>query len=226
MAETRITPPFEGQQFTSHQQWVNKASSWLTCHPDYLNTEHGDAKGWRGNHFTALAFDSLGRRCRNGADMRRAEEEGAFPVWWVWPDQICELVQRGQLFGPYAHLNGHRALSEDSWTVEDDPIGNDVEYFSIPLFAKVDVTFPVTYGEPDASAYEAYGDELRALASKPIAFGLEAQGHIPAVEAALAEGADWQEIGRRIGWEGETAKTYYERHRARTANKPKDADHG
>ncbi|WP_421591159.1 hypothetical protein [Shinella sp. M27] len=70
-----------------------------------------------------------------------------------------------QLFGPYAHLNGHRALSEDSWTVEDDPISNDVEYFSIPLFAKVDVKFPVTYGEPDAAAYEAYADELRALAT-------------------------------------------------------------
>lgn len=47
-----------------------------------------------------------------------------------------------------------------------------------------------------------------------IVFGLEAQGHIPAVESALAEGADWQEIGRRIGWDGETAKTYYERHLA------------
>lgn len=51
----------------------------------------------------------------------------------------------------------------------------------------------------------------------PIVFGLEAQGHIPAVEAALSEGADWQEIGRRIGWDGETAKTYYERHLARKA---------
>lgn len=70
-----------------------------------------------------------------------------------------------KMFGPYAYLNGHRALSEDSWTVEDDPIGNDVEYFSIPLFAKVDVKFPVTYGEPDAAAYEAYADELRALAT-------------------------------------------------------------
>lgn len=50
-----------------------------------------------------------------------------------------------------------------------------------------------------------------------IVFGLEAQGHIPAVEAALAEGADWQEIGRRIGWDGETARTYYERHLARLA---------
>lgn len=56
----------------------------------------------------------------------------------------------------------------------------------------------------------------------PIVFGLEAQGHIPAVEAALAEGADWQEIGRRIGWDGETAKAYYQRHLDRTATITKD----
>ncbi|AII27757.1 hypothetical protein AWJ26_gp05 (endogenous virus) [Sinorhizobium phage phiLM21] len=63
MTDTRFAPPFEGQQFTSHQQWVNKASSWLTCHPEYRNTEHGEAKkGWRGAHFTAMCFDSLGRR--------------------------------------------------------------------------------------------------------------------------------------------------------------------
>ncbi|RVI16113.1 hypothetical protein CN200_16330 [Sinorhizobium meliloti] len=94
MTETRFAPPFEGQQFTSHQQWVNKASSWLTCHPEYRNTEHGEAKGWRGHHFTAMCFDSLGRRVRNGGDFRRAEEEGAFPVWWIWPDQIPELVSQ------------------------------------------------------------------------------------------------------------------------------------
>jgi hypothetical protein len=50
----------------------------------------------------------------------------------------------------------------------------------------------------------------------PFLFGLEAQGHIPTVEAALAEGVDWREIGRRIGWDGETARTYYERYLART----------
>ena len=92
--QKRVVPPFSDQTFTSHQQWVNKASSWLTRHPDYNNTEHGEKKGWRGNHFTAMAFDSFGRRCRNGADMQRARDEGAFPVWWVWPDQIVELVER------------------------------------------------------------------------------------------------------------------------------------
>lgn len=65
------------------------------------------------------------------------------------------------------------------------------------------------------SAFER--DKYNLPVDAPIAFGLEAQGHIPAVEAALAEGADWQEIGRRVGWDGETAKAYYERHLARAA---------
>ena len=55
-------------------------------------------------------------------------------------------------------------------------------------------------------------DETKVL----VVFGLEAQGHIPTIEVALAEGADWKEIGRRINWHGETAKTYYERYLARS----------
>lgn len=84
--------PIAGQSFATHQQWVNKASSWLTAHERYRNTEHGGGKGWRGQHFTALCFDQKGRRCCNGAHMARARDEGAFPVWWVWPDQIAGLI--------------------------------------------------------------------------------------------------------------------------------------
>ena len=88
--------PIEGQAFNSHQAWVNKATSRLTAHPEYHNTEHeGPARGWRGHHFTALCFDQKGRRCRNGGDMKRADEEGAFPIWWVWPDQIAPLLMDG-----------------------------------------------------------------------------------------------------------------------------------
>lgn len=90
----RIKPPFGDQQFATFQQWVNYASTWLTCHDRYNNTEHGKGKGWQGAHFTALCFDSLGRECRNGGDMQRARDEGAFPVWWIWPDQIVEAIVR------------------------------------------------------------------------------------------------------------------------------------
>jgi len=89
--DKRIAPPFPDQAFRSFPEWTNKASSWLTSHPDFNNTEHGDKKGWRGHHFTALCFDSFGRRCRMGADFMRADAEGAFPIWWVFPDQIAEM---------------------------------------------------------------------------------------------------------------------------------------
>jgi len=85
----------KGQSFFCHQDWVNRASRVLTSHPKYHNTEHdGPAKGWRGEHFTAMCFDQLGRRIRNGGDFRRAAEDNAFPVWWIWPDQISALIMR------------------------------------------------------------------------------------------------------------------------------------
>ncbi len=90
-----MTGSFEavkGQSFATFDQWVNKASSWLTSHPEYRDTQHPKKKGWQGYHFTAMAFDQLGRRCRNGADMMRARDEMVFPVWWVWPDQIAALI--------------------------------------------------------------------------------------------------------------------------------------
>lgn len=101
--------PIEGQCFFYHEQWVTRASRDLTAHPDYHNTEHdGPDKGWRGAHFTALCFDQLGRRCRNGADFKRAQDDCAFPVWWVWPDQIVGLV-RGAVSGDIPR----KSLSED-----------------------------------------------------------------------------------------------------------------
>jgi hypothetical protein len=82
----------EFQRFDTFQEWVHHASRWLTNHPEYNNTEHGDEKGWRGNHYTAICFDAKGRICRNGADFMRARDEDQFPVRWIWPDQIPALV--------------------------------------------------------------------------------------------------------------------------------------
>lgn len=85
--------PIAGQSFSSQQDWVNRATRALTCHPDYLNTEHGETKGWRGPHFTALCFDQAGNRMRNGGDFMRATEQGTYPVWWIWPDQIVSALR-------------------------------------------------------------------------------------------------------------------------------------
>lgn len=90
------------QQFDTHIQWVNKATSWLTRHPLYNNTEHSKSKPWRGRHFSAICFDTKGRICSNGGDMRRADEENCFPVKWVWPDQVepCLEMIHTKAFSP------------------------------------------------------------------------------------------------------------------------------
>jgi hypothetical protein len=64
------------QQFDSFEQWVNKASSWLTRHPLY-----------DGKTFRATCVDAKGRWCFGGKEFMRARDEGAFPITWRWPDQ-------------------------------------------------------------------------------------------------------------------------------------------
>lgn len=59
------------QSFDSFEQWCNKASSWLTRHPQW------------GEFFKAICFDSTGKICRNGKDFK----EATYPVYWIWPDQ-------------------------------------------------------------------------------------------------------------------------------------------
>ena len=83
----------EGQFFSSEQDWINRATRVLTCHPAYNNTEHGEATGWRGPHFTAMCFDQAGNRLRNGGDFKRATTAGTYPVWWIWPDQIPAILK-------------------------------------------------------------------------------------------------------------------------------------
>lgn len=47
------------------------------------------------------------------------------------------------------------------------------------------------------------------LPDVPIRFGLRAQGHIETVRAMLRAGRSWDEIGREIGWDGDTARRYW-----------------
>ena len=66
-------------EFTSFQQWVNKARSWI------------GGTGW-------ICVDAKGRQCKIGAHMMLAEKEGAFPVSFG-PPVVSRLVilppQRG-----------------------------------------------------------------------------------------------------------------------------------
>ena len=91
-AVKQVFVPIPGQSFSCEQDWINRATRMLTGHPQYNNTEHGEKKGWRGHHFTAMCFDQLGRRVRQGGDFKRATEENAYPVWWIWPDQIADAL--------------------------------------------------------------------------------------------------------------------------------------
>ncbi len=56
-------------EFTSFQQWVDKAASWI---------------GGTG----AKCYDAKGRRCRKGGDLQRAHDEEAFPVRWYLPNRF------------------------------------------------------------------------------------------------------------------------------------------
>ncbi len=85
--------PVAYQYFTSKQDWVRNGRYALTGHADYHDTEHDGPEGWRGHHFTAMCFDQKGRRCRIGGDFKRAEEDNAYPIWWIWPDQIVPALK-------------------------------------------------------------------------------------------------------------------------------------
>lgn len=78
------------QSFRNFQEWVCKASSWLTRHPKFNDSR----RSGYGPHFTAICFDTKGRQCTCGRDMQRAHDEGAFPVRWIWPDQVAELASK------------------------------------------------------------------------------------------------------------------------------------
>ena len=78
------------QQFDTFEQWVGKASSWLTRHPDYSDERH--------NTFRAICFDAHGRRCAIGRDFARARDEDTFPIKWLWPDQVGHVVNALESF--------------------------------------------------------------------------------------------------------------------------------
>lgn len=67
----------QNQQFEHFPTWVNMASSWLTR---------------RGPHVHAVCIDAKGRACLMGKDFMRARDEDAFPVRWLWPEDVVALA--------------------------------------------------------------------------------------------------------------------------------------
>lgn len=84
----------QNQQFDNFDQWVNKASSWLTRYP--LNKDGSDPACLSEDHkpdwYRASCFDAKGRPCLSGREFMRARDEDAFPVRWLWPHQIAQIA--------------------------------------------------------------------------------------------------------------------------------------
>ncbi len=70
------------QQFDSFEQWVDKASSWLTRHHEYSE------------FFRATCIDSTGMICSCGKHFKIARYRGSFPVHWVWPGETITHLKR------------------------------------------------------------------------------------------------------------------------------------
>lgn len=56
---------------------------------------------------------------------------------------------------------------------------------------------------------EQLKEVLEVLDNAPVVFGLEAQGHIPTIQAMRADGKSWREIGDKIGWMAGSAEEAY-----------------
>lgn len=64
-----LVPKWEGE-FVSYSDWVNFASKRLTVARSLVTNAQ----------VAAICVDAFGRRCTCGGDMKRAADEGAFPV--------------------------------------------------------------------------------------------------------------------------------------------------
>lgn len=76
----------EIQCFNCFEDWVHQAHIVLTNHPEY-----------DGDSFRATCFDAKGRLCRIGTDFMRARDEETFPIYWIWPDQVGDVLLSKEL---------------------------------------------------------------------------------------------------------------------------------
>ncbi|WP_298290294.1 hypothetical protein [Novosphingobium sp.] len=78
-----LVPRWAGE-FRSHADWVNFATHRLT-----------GVRGSGGEVVKAICVDAFGRRCNIGADFRRAEQEGAFPIRYFWECKPAKAEECG-----------------------------------------------------------------------------------------------------------------------------------
>lgn len=90
------------QKFEDFQDWVNTATRKLAYYERDANlrsvaTTPPDLE-------RAICFDTKGRRCLIGKDFSRARDEDAFPVRYIWPDQMISLAMLVPLMSQLAQL--------------------------------------------------------------------------------------------------------------------------
>lgn len=81
LPEPALQPKWAGE-FRDHADWVSFASKRLTVAFDS-----------NGSELKAICVDRLGRRCANGGDMRRAKDEGTFPVRYFWEMEVAPATR-------------------------------------------------------------------------------------------------------------------------------------
>lgn len=103
-------------QFDSHDDW-KKNKHRLMVHPNFHDVL-----------FRPHCYDTMGRLCDSAVDFRRAQIENAFPVKWVWPDEIGNLandLKKQEGFSDelmFRYLAIATVLGEALTVVDDEPI--------------------------------------------------------------------------------------------------------
>ena len=114
------------QQFDTFEEWVNKAKSWLTRR-----------KRWESdNTFRAICFDAKGRYCYSGEQFMRARDERAFPVRWLWPEQIAFIGNDHPFFKPQAQRQDEEPGTGDE---RSQPVGQESDTHIDPASDEVDL---------------------------------------------------------------------------------------
>ena len=69
------------QQFDTYDQWTASAELWLAR---------------KGATERAICFDAKGRLIYSNYGARVARDDKAFPIRWLWPTQLPEIMSRAE----------------------------------------------------------------------------------------------------------------------------------
>lgn len=124
--------PLHRQRFDTFEEWVSSATRFLTFHERY-----NEGAGWsEPNPFRAVCYDARGRLCRRDRDFMRARDEDAFPVYWIWPDQVGKRLLKEAETVPATQVGDFRQQIVD--TMRDITAQRPVSGCAAPLLLTLD----------------------------------------------------------------------------------------